>query len=89
MLLLTFGNATSGGILPATFLPAWLSPLARILAPAAAIRGLRGAAYFHYAHLAGALLNLSVWIVGCLALQYVLDRCAARRTSTPAPTAAR
>ncbi|WP_051857498.1 hypothetical protein [Streptomyces cellulosae] len=85
VVLLTFGNATSGGILPATFLPTWLSPLSEILAPAAAIRGLRGAAYFHNAHLAGALLNLTFWIVGCLALQYALDRFAARRTSLASP----
>ncbi|WP_208896655.1 ABC transporter permease [Streptomyces incarnatus] len=85
VVLLTFGNATSGGILPATFLPAWLSPLAQILAPAAAIRALRGAAYFHNAHLTAALLTMSAWVVGCLALQYVLDWVAARRAADPAP----
>ena len=83
IVMLILGNATSGGILPTTFLPAWLSPLAQILPPAAAVRGLRGAAYFHNADLANALSTLAIWVAVCLALQYVLDRVAARR-STPA-----
>ena len=79
IVMLILGNATSGGILPTTFLPAWLSPLAQMLPPAAAVRGLRGAAYFHNANLANALFTLAIWVVACLALQYVLDRVAARR----------
>ncbi|MEU8935025.1 ABC transporter permease [Streptomyces sp. NPDC048409] len=79
VVLLILGNATSGGILPTTFLPAWLSPLATVLPPAAAVRGLRGAAYFHDAHLTGAVATLAAWGLGCLALQYLLDRVAARR----------
>ncbi|MGY0055714.1 ABC transporter permease [Streptomyces sp. LZ34] len=79
VVLLILGNATSGGVLPATFLPAWLSPLASFMPPAAAVRGLRGASYFHDAHLTGAMLTLAAWGLGCLALQYVLDRVAARR----------
>ncbi|HWG25554.1 ABC transporter permease [Actinospica sp.] len=86
IVMLILGNATSGGILPATFLPGWLSPLAQILPPAAAVRGLRGAAYFHDADLANALLTLATWVVGCLALQYVLDRVSGRRQArVPAP----
>ncbi|MFE2134584.1 ABC transporter permease [Streptomyces sp. NPDC059466] len=79
VLLLILGNATSGGILPATFLPGWLVPLADLLAPAAAIQALRDAAYFDNAHLTGSLSALVAWVVGCLALQYLLDRVAARR----------
>ena len=37
IVMLIFGNATSGGILPTTFLPGWLSPLAQMLPPAAAV----------------------------------------------------
>ncbi|MFJ6722395.1 ABC transporter permease [Streptomyces sp. NPDC091259] len=88
VVLLIFGNATSGGILPATYLPAWLAPLADVLAPAATIRGLRGAAYFHDAHLVGALLTLTAWIVGCLSLQFALDRFAARRACAAVTVAA-
>ncbi|MEU8589550.1 ABC transporter permease [Streptomyces sp. NPDC048664] len=79
VVLLILGNATSGGILPATFLPAWLSPLASVMPPAAAVRGLRGASYFHDAHLAGAVLTLLAWTAGCLTIQYLMDRSATRR----------
>ncbi|MFF4834965.1 ABC transporter permease [Streptomyces sp. NPDC001315] len=82
VVLLILGNATSGGILPATFLPAWLSPLASVMPPAAAVRGLRGAAYFHDVHLAGAVFTLAAWGLGCLTVQYVLDRVATRRAQT-------
>ena len=89
IVMLILGNATSGGILPTTFLPGWLSPLAQLLPPAAAVSGLRGAAYFHDANLANALLTLIIWIVGCSALQFVLDRVAARRQAkAPAPAPA-
>ncbi|GGN58814.1 membrane protein [Streptomyces albiflavescens] len=91
VVLLILGNATSGGILPATFLPAWLSPLASVMPPAAAVRGLRGAAYFHDVHLTGAIVTLAAWGLGCLTVQYVLDRVAAGRAQTgvPATVAAR
>ncbi|MFB0620828.1 ABC transporter permease [Streptomyces sp. AGS-58] len=79
VVLLILGNATSGGILPPTFLPAWLSPLASVMPPAAAVRGLRGASYFHNAHLTGAVLTLLAWTVGCLTVQYLVDRSATRR----------
>ncbi|MEV7320830.1 ABC transporter permease [Streptomyces sp. NPDC093970] len=88
VVLLILGNATSGGILPTTFLPAWLSPLASVLPPAAAVRGLRGAAYFHDAHLTGAVVTLAAWGLGCLAVQYVLDRAAARRKPAGSPALA-
>ena len=81
VVMLILGNATSGGILPDTFLPGWLYPLAQVLPPAAAVRGLRGAAYFENAHLTAALLTLLCWAAGSLAVQYVLDLLAARRRS--------
>ncbi|MER6567878.1 ABC transporter permease [Streptomyces sp. NPDC001093] len=79
VVLLIFGNATSGGILPPSFLPPWLAPLAQIMPPAAAVRALRGAGYYHCAHLASGLLVLASWTLGCLAVQYTLDVRAARR----------
>lgn len=80
VVMLILGNATSGGILPPDFLPAWLSPLAQALPPAPAVSGLRGAAYFHNAHLTQGVLILAGWVVACLAVQYLLDQIAARRT---------
>ncbi|KOV60614.1 hypothetical protein ADK64_30135 [Streptomyces sp. MMG1121] len=85
VVLLILGNATSGGILPATFLPAWLAPLASVMPPAAAVRGLRGAAYFHDTHLADAIGTLALWALGCLTVQYALDRVATRRTRAGIP----
>ena len=82
VVLLIFGNATSGGILPPSFLPPWLSPLAQVMPPAAAVRALRGAGYFHSAHLANGLLLLATWTLGCLALQYALDLRVSRREAT-------
>ncbi|MFB7508128.1 ABC transporter permease [Streptomyces broussonetiae] len=90
VVLLILGNATSGGILPATFLPSWLAPLADVMPPAAAITGLRDAGYFHGEHVTPAMLTLTAWGVGCLAIQYILDRTAARRAhARGASTAAR
>ncbi|MEU1013431.1 ABC transporter permease [Streptomyces sp. NPDC005890] len=89
VVLLILGNATSGGILPATFLPAWLSPLASVMPPAAAVRGLRGASYFHDAHLTGSVLTLLAWTVGCLTVQYAVDRSATRRAGRAGAKAVR
>ncbi|MFJ5680216.1 ABC transporter permease [Streptomyces sp. NPDC093097] len=77
--LLIFGNATSGGILPPSFLPPWLYPLSQIMPPAAAVRALRDAGYYHSAHLIGSLTLLLAWTLGCLAVQYALDSRASRR----------
>jgi hypothetical protein len=88
IVMLILGNASSGGILPPTFLPAWLSPLAHVLPPAATVDGLRGAAYFHNAHLGEAILILAGWVVACLAVQYLLDRLAARGNPRPSTSGA-
>ncbi len=79
IVLLIFGNATSGGILPPSYLPPWLFPLSQVMPPAAAVRALRGASYFHDAHVASGLVTLGSWALGCLATQYALDFRADRR----------
>ncbi|KUM96398.1 hypothetical protein AQI95_42555 [Streptomyces yokosukanensis] len=88
--LLILGNASSGGILPPQYLPSWLSPLAYAMPPGIAVRALRGASYFHGAHLATGLTLLTCWTVACLTAQYALDRAARHRTesaaTTPPPT---
>ncbi|WP_369386692.1 ABC transporter permease [Streptomyces sp. CG1] len=88
--LLILGNASSGGILPPQYLPAWLAPLAYAMPPGIAVRALRGASYFHEAHLAAGLALLACWTAACLTAQYALDRTARRRAepkaTTPAPT---
>ncbi|MEV6833788.1 ABC transporter permease [Streptomyces sp. NPDC051133] len=84
VVLLIFGNATSGGILPPAFLPSWLSPLSEVMPPAAAVRALRNTGYFHSAHVTSAVLTLIAWTLGCLALQLTLDFSAGRRAATAA-----
>jgi ABC-type multidrug transport system permease subunit len=82
VVLLIFGNATSGGILPPAFLPPWLSPLSHVMPPAAAVRALRTAGYFHSAHVTSAVLVLIAWTLGCLVIQFALDFSAGRREAT-------
>jgi hypothetical protein len=79
VVLLILGNATSGGISPAAFLPSWLAPLALVMPPSAAVQALRGAGYYRSAHLTGGLVLLAAWIVGCLGIQYILDLRTARK----------
>ncbi|MFI9809191.1 ABC transporter permease [Streptomyces sp. NPDC052301] len=82
--LLILGNASSGGILPPQYLPPWLAPLAYAMPPGIAVRALRGASYFHSAHLATGLTLLACWTVACLTAQYALDRAARSRTRSAA-----
>ncbi|MEU6215814.1 ABC transporter permease [Streptomyces sp. NPDC047023] len=81
--LLIFGNATSGGILPPSFLPPWLEPLSVVMPPAAAVRALRNSGYFHSAQLGEALLLMVASILVCLAVQILLDLRSRRRSATP------
>ncbi|MEU9991461.1 hypothetical protein AB0E10_32595 [Streptomyces sp. NPDC048045] len=85
--LLILGNASSGGILPPQYLPAWLAPLAHAMPPGIAVRALRDAAYFHSAHLSAGLTLLAGWTVASLTVHYALDRVSARRTRSAASTA--
>jgi hypothetical protein len=73
IVLLTFGNATSGGILPPQYLPAWLHPLSWILPPGIGVRAVQGVAYFHHDALTAALIWLPVWIVVSAAVIYLSD----------------
>ena len=77
--LVTLGNATSTGNLPAEYLPPWLHPLAELLPPGVAVRALRGATYFDDDGVARALWVLGLWSVVPLALIGVLDAVRRRR----------
>ncbi len=93
ILLLTLGNATSGGTLPVSFLPPWLAPLAHFMPPAAAVQGLRGASYFHDAHLVSSLMILIAWAIGCLAVHHGREvhatrRARSARSAEPVPATA-
>jgi hypothetical protein len=63
VLLVTLGGASSGAVLPPTYLPGWLHPLASILPPGLAVRALQGISHFHNDGLASGVIILSAWIV--------------------------
>lgn len=78
--LLTFGNATSGGVLPACFLPGWLRPLSYILPPGVGVRAIDGVAYFGTAGLAEGTAILAGWVIVPLLVIYLLDEVRLRRS---------
>lgn len=91
VVLLVLGNSTSGGSLPTDFLPAWLYPLSKILPVGVGVRALDGLAYFHHDGLLTAVLVLSAWIVGSVAVLVLRDELDARhqaQASAVAPAVA-
>ncbi|MFD3538205.1 ABC transporter permease [Streptomyces sp. NPDC058662] len=78
VVLLIFGNATSGGVMPAFYLPDWLHPLSGVLPVGAGVRALQGMSYFHNDGLWSALAILTAWILACVALLYLRDIRSAR-----------
>ncbi|MFJ7949680.1 ABC transporter permease [Streptomyces sp. NPDC096354] len=81
VVLLTFGNSTSGGAMPAQYLPGWLHPLSTILPVGVGVRAIQGASYFHDDGLAGGIAVLTVWIVVCAAVLYARDALAKPRVA--------
>jgi hypothetical protein len=77
--LITLGNATSTGNLPAEYLPPWLHPLAAVLPPGVAVRALRGATYFADDGVVQALWVLALWAVVPLVLIGLVDAVGRRR----------
>ncbi|MEY9936946.1 ABC transporter permease [Streptacidiphilus sp. MAP5-3] len=73
VVLLILGNASSGGILPADYLPGWLYPLHAILPVGVGVRTIQGLAYFGHDGLALGITVLSVWIVVCAVVLYLRD----------------
>ena len=77
--LITLGNATSTGNLPAEYLPPWMHPLAAVLPPGVAVRALRGATYFSDDGVARAIWVLGLWSLVPLLLIAGLDQVQRRR----------
>lgn len=78
VVLLTLGNSTSGGVMPAPYLPGWLHPLSEVLPVGAGVRAIQGLAYFHHDGLERGIIVLAVWIVACAGLLYLRDARGAR-----------
>ncbi|MEU3186309.1 ABC transporter permease [Streptomyces sp. NPDC006923] len=80
VLFMTLGNATSGGSLPAYFLPGWLHPFSFVLPVGVGVRAVNGLAFFHGDGVARAVAVLSAWtLAGVIGLRY-RERALGRRT---------
>ncbi|WP_330461247.1 ABC transporter permease [Streptomyces sp. NBC_00820] len=73
ILLLILGNSSSGGIMPAAYLPGWLRPLSEILPVGVGVRAVQGLSRFQDDGLARALVILPVWILGAALVLYLKD----------------
>lgn len=87
LLLLILGNATSGGVLPAVFLPGWLAPLHAILPVGAGVRAIQGVAYFQNDGLGRGIAILLLWVGTCSGI--LLWRDVVQRVARPSVPAAR
>ncbi|MFB7091411.1 ABC transporter permease [Streptomyces sp. NPDC056296] len=82
VVLLTFGNATSGGTLPAAYLPDWLQPLSEILPVGVGVRALQGLSHFDNDGLLVGVLVLAAWALVAAATLYWRDSHSPRRKVT-------
>ncbi len=81
VVLLTFGNSTSGGTLPTAYLPGWLHPLSEILPVGVGVRAVQGLSHFNNDGLTAGVAVLVAWIlVGALVL-FRLDARGPRRAT--------
>jgi hypothetical protein len=81
LIMLILGNATSGGVLPAAYLPGWLHPFSEVLPAGVGLRALFGESYFNGDGYVSGLIILAVWIVASLGLVALLDTLKDRRQS--------
>lgn len=81
ILLLILGNSSSGGIMPAAYLPGWLRPLSEILPVGVGVRAMQGLSRFQDDGLFRALVILPVWVLGAALVLYLKD---VYRHGTPA-----
>lgn len=79
LVMLILGNATSGGVLPADYLPGWLHPFSDVLPAGIGLRALFGESYFNGDGYVSGLILLAVWIAASLGIVAALDFVAERR----------
>ncbi|GAA3311203.1 hypothetical protein GCM10020295_80280 [Streptomyces cinereospinus] len=79
IVLLTFGNATSGGTLPPAYLPDWLLPMSEILPVGVGVRALQGLSHFDNDGLLVGVLILAAWALVTAAALYWRDSHIPRR----------
>ncbi|MFG2957620.1 ABC transporter permease [Streptomyces sp. NPDC048291] len=73
ILLLILGNSSSGGIMPAAYLPGWLRPLSEILPVGVGVRAMQGLSRFQDDGLSRALIILPAWVLGAALVLYLKD----------------
>lgn len=73
ILMLILGNSSSGGIMPAAYLPAWLRPLSEILPVGVGVRAMQGLSRFEDDGLVRALVILPLWVLGAALVLYLKD----------------
>lgn len=81
VVLLTFGNSTSGGTLPTAYLPGWLRPLSEILPVGVGVRAVQGLSHFNNDGLTAGVGVLAAWILVAAGVLFWLDARAPRRTA--------
>jgi hypothetical protein len=79
VVLLILGNSSSGGILPADYLPGWMHPLHAILPVGVGVRAIQGLAYFRHDGLGSGITILVAWIVVCAGALFLRDLRTARK----------
>ncbi|MFD9427037.1 MULTISPECIES: ABC transporter permease [unclassified Streptomyces] len=79
VVLLTFGNSTSGGTLPSAYLPGWLQPLSEILPVGVGVRALQGMSHFNNDGLTIGIVVLTAWTLVAAATLYWRDARVPRR----------
>ncbi|MEV7734631.1 ABC transporter permease [Streptomyces sp. NPDC088921] len=78
VVLLTFGNSTSGGTLPTAYLPGWLHPLSEILPVGVGVRAVQGLSHFNNDGVGVGVGVLAAWILVAAAVLYWRDARGAR-----------
>lgn len=73
VVLLTFGNSTSGGTLPTAYLPGWLHPLSEILPVGVGVRAVQGLSHFNNDGVGVGVAVLAAWILVAAAVLYWRD----------------
>ncbi|MEU5402424.1 ABC transporter permease [Streptomyces sp. NPDC005963] len=81
ILFMTIGNATSGGSLPAEFLPEWLHPFSVALPVGVGVRAVNGLAYFHGDGVASGVAILVLWTAAGVTGLLLVERARQRRNA--------
>ncbi|MGW6740931.1 ABC transporter permease [Streptomyces sp. NPDC055025] len=90
VVFMTVGNATSGGSLPAEFLPGWLEPFSAVLPVGVGVRAVNGLAYFHGDGVISGVAILTGWAVAAVGGLLLLEQSGGRvRRPVPAQRSGR